>query len=172
MTIRQFQRKITFAVAKRLRIRSRIGVVVAVLAAATGACTINSSAAMAYCSSAACNGKDPHATACDQDAKPLDSFRYGNFFVELRYSPRCYAAWTRISGGNPNQGCIGGWTARNMGVIEGSPAGVGPYYICAQGYTYYTQMIDFHRWVRSCYLIDGDFNNQPPTGNRACTGWH
>lgn len=149
----------------------RVPTLLVVLFAVMGASAVHAASAQAYCQGAGCNNQNPRTTGCDQDARPLESFYYGNFFVELRYSPRCYAAWTRISGGNPQQGCIGGWTRTNFGVLQGSPGGKQDMVCARDGYTFYTRMLDYHLWVRACYGWIGTFDEGDGLRIVACTRW-
>lgn len=68
----------------------------AFLAAATVLTAPNPAAAWS-CSGASCRGKDPQTWGCNRDARTLSSIaRYGTL-VELRYSRRCNAVWSRVT---------------------------------------------------------------------------
>jgi hypothetical protein len=48
------------------------------------------------CTRKACNGKNPASMGCDADARTIKSFTGSwDLHVELRYSPKCVAAWAR-----------------------------------------------------------------------------
>lgn len=49
-----------------------------------------------YCFAQGCWGKDPATTGCSQDARLALSTSFSYTTVQLRYSPRCNAAWERI----------------------------------------------------------------------------
>ncbi|GAA3380935.1 hypothetical protein GCM10020367_70630 [Streptomyces sannanensis] len=52
----------------------------------------------ATCSGASCTSVEPTTTVCAQDAVTAYSGRSYGVLVELRYSPRCHAAWAKMSG--------------------------------------------------------------------------
>lgn len=50
------------------------------------------------CVGAGCRGRDPQAMGCAADARTLASAYAGNLYrVDLRYSPRCNARWSRTT---------------------------------------------------------------------------
>jgi hypothetical protein len=51
------------------------------------------------CRGNGCTSKDPKTTGCARDALTMWEFSDGLIRVELRYSPKCDAAWTRWSTG-------------------------------------------------------------------------
>lgn len=74
-----------------------------VLTAITGITFVASPApALAACSQQDCAGLDPQAQGCSPDAKRMGDFQGTpsgptmGWTVELRYSPKCRAMWTRI----------------------------------------------------------------------------
>ncbi len=52
--------------------------------------------ASSSCWSWGCDGKDPAYYHCSSDAYTLSHFYYAPVYYELRYSPKCGAAWTRM----------------------------------------------------------------------------
>ncbi len=128
----------------------------------------------ASCVWAACNGRDPGAAGCGAGARTLERFADGPFLVELRYSPRCHAAWTRIGGGVAEHSC-NGWTPSDFGVLDGSgdrrSVAVSAE-VCAVGGTSYTTMLSFHYWVRACYALRPEGIGDVPLQTERCTGWH
>src|SRR4051812_15510719 len=66
------------------------------LAAATAAPA--QAAATHSCRGSSCSGKDPHATGCDTDARTVGRVRPagGGPLIQLRYSRKCRAAWSRM----------------------------------------------------------------------------
>ncbi|MFF5405322.1 DUF2690 domain-containing protein [Streptomyces misionensis] len=52
----------------------------------------------ASCDGDGCLGVDPATTVCQNDAGTALSGRDFGVLVELRYSPRCHAAWAKMSG--------------------------------------------------------------------------
>jgi hypothetical protein len=76
-----------------------------------------SSAALAAvaCTTTGCNGRDPQSSGCSADARTLDSGKAKNgIWIELRYSPACYAVWTRYE----SNGAAGTGTSRLRPVCE------------------------------------------------------
>ncbi|MFD5503742.1 DUF2690 domain-containing protein [Streptomyces sp. NPDC127061] len=63
---------------------------------------VPSADAAATCRGKACDGKNPHTTGCDKDARNLgDPIRAGGGpAVQLRTSSRCSAAWVTIEKGD------------------------------------------------------------------------
>lgn len=55
-------------------------------------------ASAATCKGSSCEGKDPNSYGCSDDAKNLDEFTLNGHRVELRWSKKCDATWTRVSG--------------------------------------------------------------------------
>ncbi|MFJ2785320.1 MULTISPECIES: DUF2690 domain-containing protein [unclassified Streptomyces] len=65
--------------------------------AASGLLLASSPASAATsCYGSSCNGLDPAATICQNDAQTVRTSAWG---VELRYSPTCRAAWARKTSG-------------------------------------------------------------------------
>jgi len=59
-----------------------------------------SPATAAACYYTSCNGRDPQSTGCASGARTIDKIPPGTVSgatVELRYSPSCYAVWTRVT---------------------------------------------------------------------------
>ncbi|NUR61111.1 MAG: DUF2690 domain-containing protein [Catenulispora sp.] len=60
------------------------------------------SAASPGCKRSGCLGKDPGATGCANDGKTLITANDGKVTLYIRYSPRCEAAWAKLTEGAPN----------------------------------------------------------------------
>ncbi|MFI9747498.1 DUF2690 domain-containing protein [Streptomyces sp. NPDC052494] len=73
----------------------KLATVGSALAMAASSLLLASSPASAAssCYASSCEGLDPAATVCQNDARTV--YRTGRFGVELRYSPSCRAAWAR-----------------------------------------------------------------------------
>lgn len=77
----------------------------------------------ATCYAEGCDGLDPQATTCVQDARILKSWKarvgdhnYGRF--EMRYSPKCHSNWVRFI---PTQGMTGLLGNLTGGIVNSSP---------------------------------------------------
>jgi len=66
-----------------------------VLPAALGAGNGTAAAAKPTCEKTSCNGKDPKSTRCANDAITLASAKDPWTLVEMRWSAKCQAVWTR-----------------------------------------------------------------------------
>lgn len=99
-----------------------IGIVLAALVVSTATVPLTSapaSAATPSCKGRQCNGKDPHRTKCDKDAKRKHEFSDGKFGrTELRWSKKCKAGWARFTPG-PDFWCS---TCADMLMIQGLDA--------------------------------------------------
>ncbi|WP_037575516.1 DUF2690 domain-containing protein [Phaeacidiphilus oryzae] len=51
------------------------------------------------CSGPACQGLNPRTTGCDRGAHTIGSVTVDGLSLELRFSPRCRAAWAQAEGG-------------------------------------------------------------------------
>jgi hypothetical protein len=51
----------------------------------------------ATCNGASCNAKDPQVEGCNSDAITLEHMSDAGYYLELRYSRACYAAWVRVT---------------------------------------------------------------------------
>ena len=51
------------------------------------------------CSGASCQGRDPYTSGCEQGATVAGSVDVDSLIIQLRYSRRCGAVWTRAQGG-------------------------------------------------------------------------
>ncbi|MFD7162987.1 DUF2690 domain-containing protein [Streptomyces violascens] len=63
---------------------------------ATGLVAAPNAAAATSCLGATCNGKNPAATTCANDARTVAGNQAPIDAMELRYSPSCRAAWGRF----------------------------------------------------------------------------
>lgn len=121
-----------------LRRQAKRGAVVAAAAAFVGAGlafgpAAAASAGVVYpCHGGTCNGQDPIADACANDAYTAASVQTSEGFVELRYSPKCAANWARISGSSPGTWF---WVQNNSGDAQ-------QYYVPAGNDSGYTNMVD------------------------------
>lgn len=59
-----------------------------------------SASAAASCSRSTCQGRDPQAYGCSADAYTLVEMTFNRDRMEMRYSPKCGAAWNRCTTGN------------------------------------------------------------------------
>jgi hypothetical protein len=48
------------------------------------------------CYASTCNGQDPQAKGCSPDAVTVKDFNAHGYYLELRLSPACHAAWVRV----------------------------------------------------------------------------
>ncbi|MEV0726210.1 DUF2690 domain-containing protein [Micromonospora purpureochromogenes] len=112
-----------------------------------------------------CNGQDPQAKGCANDARNLESFWYQgaspwlqNTLLELRYSPACDAAWVRTTGGD----CLSSWRpcVSALQVSGGSEQWGGP-----SGGQKWTNMWSFRYLVRGCFRSGDDLHLD------GCTAW-
>jgi len=108
---------------------------IAVVAPATPAAAVG-------CSGSGCNGKDPQAQGCSPSARTIDEFSFAGIRFEMRYSPQCFAAWTRVT--NPVHSNIDFGQIRGGGRVYGVQA--------VQGQVW-TKMISFSNVVRTCRAI-------------------
>lgn len=81
----------------KVLMRSALAVVVCGIALALGLSLVVASPAEAAprCKGNSCTGKGANAMGCSSDARTVREFSTINTRVELRYSPKCRAAWTR-----------------------------------------------------------------------------
>lgn len=102
---------------------------------------IPSNSALAVgCTRAGCTGLDPNNQGCSPDARTIDEFTYSGARFELRYSPACYAAWTRVT--SPvHFNTLFAQIRSSIGQVYGVQVLEG------QGWT---KMINFERLVKSC----------------------
>ncbi|MEV0269352.1 DUF2690 domain-containing protein [Hamadaea sp. NPDC050747] len=116
----------------------------AVLAiAGTQAALITPAAAAGSCWGSDCNHYDPNTLGCGSDAYTLEKITENLVTIELRYSPSCYAAWTRFEVHSdfafPTTVFLRGSSTteyRNLPIYEG-----------AKGWT---AMVSFQQAVKSC----------------------
>lgn len=125
------------------------------VAALVGSSALGTSTAMAApCTYAGCNGKDPQATGCGNDAVTKLEFSINIAVrVQLRWSPTCHAFWTRVvtapeNNGQGQYGYIAGGSYDANGkavtqiVYRGDSTGAGPSW---------TKMISqAYPWERFC----------------------
>jgi hypothetical protein len=120
------------------------------------------------CHAASCIGLDPQTSGCSADAKPLETAPlYGDLKVELRWSPTCYAAWVRISGGGF---CASVWGPCGA-VVQASGEDPFDEGISARAAPGWSRMVSFTYWTRGCAVRFVQF--PPPNYTTyVCTGWH
>lgn len=97
----------------------------------------------AGCNGATCNYQDPQAMGCN-DSRTLSEFTFRGYRVEFRYSPACYAAWTRWTYVSGNAFSFTSWHETNIdGTIYRTvhTYGDGPWW---------TTMFSYARPARSC----------------------
>lgn len=68
----------------------------------------------AFCFGATCRGKDPQVFGCATDARTLASKRNAEIKVELRYSRKCNARWSRVTAINPSRNLLSAWLGAGM----------------------------------------------------------
>jgi hypothetical protein len=74
-----------------------------------------SPALAASCHDTSCNGVDPQSAGCSGGAVTIDSLSDQGFYLELRYSSACYAAWTRVTSQGYADVTADFWIARYSG---------------------------------------------------------
>ena len=114
----------------------------------------------ASCYDATCKGKNPSTQGCGADAYTMDSFVDDPLYVELRYSPACHAAWTRVSTPSGTQGAVCNTEFAQIRGYDAADVRKGVYGVQAvcPGQTF-TVMWPFSDWVRACLSytwFDGD----------------
>lgn len=117
------------------------------------------------CSWTSCNGLDPQATGCAVGATTLDDFTYSAYF-ELRYSSTCQAVWTRVTSQVHYSTIFGQIRAYQTYPSSLSSPTYLVYGVQARAGTYWTAMVSYSYWVRSC--ASSWFNATPIV----CTGVH
>jgi hypothetical protein len=85
---------------------------------------VASAASRPSCYGASCEGRDPAATNCNEDARTILSRRAiveaGDFgHMELRYSTKCHSNWVRFTPWSGLRGMLGTLTAKAE--VGGSP---------------------------------------------------
>lgn len=119
----------------------RLLTLIAGLLITVGVLVIPASPAMAAsCSGSGCTGKDPNAQGCSPDARTIDEFTYLGARFELRYSPACFAAWTRVTSS----------THHNTLFAQIRTDGNTVYGVQVTAGQNFTRMINFAHLVRSC----------------------
>ena len=117
--------------------------------------------AHAGCYDTGCKGRNPSTSGCGGDARTLEEFTDGSFRVELRYSPACYAAWTRITtrSGTPGSFCNATFgQIRGYDIAYDTRKGVYGTQAACPGQSF-TAMWPFSDGVRACvsyYWYDGE----------------
>lgn len=123
----------------RPRVARFVTLLVVSLVAAIGVLVPAGPAAAAGCSGSGCTGKNPQVQGCSPSAYNLDEFSYVGIRFELRYSPVCGAAWTRVT--SPSH------TNTIFGQIRG---GGHVYGVQAVDGQVWTKMISFQYFVKAC----------------------
>jgi hypothetical protein len=158
-----------------MRTKSRIlAAAVAVALGAALAPSVGTPALAVGCNASSCTGKDPNNMGCGSDARTIDTFSLGaDFYVELRYSPACYATWSRVT----NTWYSNGGSQNLFVETDGSPCNPNSSSTCNDVYepqqafygTDWTNMVDFDDWVRACYV---DWPGAPTNPISDCTAFH
>jgi len=99
-------------------------------------------ASAAGCNANGCTGKNPQVQGCSPTAYNLDEFSYAGIRFELRYSPACGAAWTRVTSLTHHNTVFG--QIRGGGYVFGVQAVEGQVW---------TKMISFNFFVKACRAI-------------------
>ncbi|SBT41277.1 DUF2690 domain-containing protein [Micromonospora narathiwatensis] len=140
-------------------------VLAAAFALAGGAVVTTGSPAMAACSDTGCNGLDPQSAGCSSGAQTIDDFVAPNgYYLELRYSPTCYAVWVRVN----SQGY---WDSSTSFWVERKDTG-GRYsntFVSGESGSKWTKMWSYRYLVRG-----GETVNSASVGNLGTfyTAWH
>jgi len=140
------------------RPKVRIATLIAALVVAAGALFVPGSpaSAAAACNGSGCTGHDPQAYGCSGDARTLDEFTDLGARYELRYSPSCFAAWTRVT--SP--------TFFNTEFAQIRTDGNTVYGVQVTDGQHWTAMINFAHLVRTCNAV---WFTASPT---LCTNFH
>ena len=77
--------------------RRRLSVLAVLFLTALGLVAVPAPAMAATCHAASCNAKDPQAEGCSSGAITLEELYDSGYYLELRYSATCYAAWVRVT---------------------------------------------------------------------------
>jgi hypothetical protein len=126
------------------------------------------------CNENSCTGQDPNTMGCGADASTMDSFSLGaNFYVELRYSPACYAVWARVT----NTWYSNGGSQNIFVEVDGDPCNPASSVTCTHVYqavqaeygSEWTKMITFDDWVRACEV---GWPGPPANPASDCTAYH
>lgn len=130
-------------------------------AAALGIQAVSATPAAASpgCWGSECNHYDPNTMGCGSDAYTLEKFTMNLITIELRYSPACYASWTRFE---VHSNSIFPSTA----FLRGSSTTEYRNLPASEGYKGWTAMVSFQQVVKSCLMWynDGYWEH--------CTGTH
>jgi hypothetical protein len=128
---------------------------------------LDAAPAFAACNPSNCTGQDPQTTGCASNANTLESFILDpTFYVELRYSSSCYAAWTKVTNNwtsNPGSQNLYVQIRAYSCPNADSSCFVGLFSQQALSGTYWTDMFNFGYWVRACYA------NYPTGAPTYCT---
>ncbi|GIF49380.1 uncharacterized protein DUF2690 [Asanoa ferruginea] len=82
------------------RTRRLVAVLAMLVAGISGTLVVATPAMAASCYGTSCNYLDPQTNGCNADARTLQAINPESpYTVELRYSPTCFAAWARVTGG-------------------------------------------------------------------------
>ncbi|NUT33990.1 MAG: DUF2690 domain-containing protein [Hamadaea sp.] len=119
--------------------------VMAAVAFGVQALTATPAAASPGCWGSSCNHYDPNTMGCGTDAQTLEKKTLNLITIELRYSPACYASWTRFEVHSsfifPSTVFLRGSSTteyRNLQAVE--------------GYKGWTAMVSFQQSVKSCLM--------------------
>jgi hypothetical protein len=72
-------------------------VLVIVISALLGVGAVPTPAMAATCYGASCNAQDPQVAGCSSGATTLEGMSDSGYYLELRYSKACNAAWVRVT---------------------------------------------------------------------------
>ncbi|WP_428995028.1 DUF2690 domain-containing protein [Kribbella qitaiheensis] len=121
-----------------------------------------SPASAAGCYRQGCNNQDPQAMGCSADAKSLDSYTWNGFYVEMRFSPSCSAAWTRATVND----CSHGGSIKTIAWYDWQAtqwAAQSNVQVPCYGTTW-TKMFSYYFYIQSCIQLYG--------GPQYCTRTH
>lgn len=110
-----------------------------------------SSSAQAVCSGSKCNGGDPNTNGCNEGAYTFNQttssyFDWGwkTIVIELRYSDKCQAVWTKAGRLKANDSSI--WVQTEDGKQDS-------FYSPSKNGTYYSNMRQKQKGIKACARV-------------------
>lgn len=131
-------------------------------AVVVGTATVSSLPAQAApaCTYAACNGLDPQATGCANDAVTKLDLVASGIIAELRWSASCHTFWTRFRSTSSDVGGIGeqAYIAGGVYDADGRPVTKIVYTTAAngEGPTWTRMISQAYAWERFCIFTAND----------------
>jgi len=142
------------------RTRRLVAVLAMLVAAVSSTLVVASPALAASCYATSCNYLDPQTNGCNTGAQTKQAINpEPPYTVDLRYSPGCYAAWARVTGGLTGYPKyhylkLQVWSAQTGGTL----LRVETKYIeqTVAGQSQWTAMHTFGNWVQACMKDHND----------------